>query len=59
MKKREALGDSSIQLSVLGVYKGIETAIRNSGLMARFHGTKTQSWGIVVFENSAVREMNN
>ena len=36
MNKREALGDSSIHLSVLGVYKGIETAIRNSGLMARF-----------------------
>ena len=59
MNKREALGDSSIHLSVLGVYKGIETAIRNSGLMARFYGTRTESWGIVIFENGAVREANN
>ena len=59
MKKREALGDSSIELFLLGVYKGIATAIRNSGLMARFYGTRMESWGIVVFENSAVWEMNN
>lgn len=51
--------DPSIYLLLGGVYKGIETAIRNSGLMARFYGTRTKSWGIVVFENGTVQEVNN
>ncbi len=63
MERREALGDSSIQLYVLRVYKSSRDYL-SCGIVSRLKEFKARleqrnKMSIVIFENSEFREMSN